>query len=1092
MKSLLLKLAVLVGLLLSLVALGAPGDARAQNTTAAIEGAVSSPDGDPLPGANILAIHQPTGTRYGATTNEEGRYYLQGLRVGGPYTIEASFVGYQSVRETGVNLQLDQTRTISFELQQATEELEAVEVIGETDRLIDQNQMGTATNVSQAEIEALPTISRSVQDFLRLSPFSNGNGALAGRSNRYNSIQVDGATLNDVFGLSDTGAPGGQAGSQPISLSVIKEFNIEVAPYDVRSAGFTGGTINAITKSGTNNWEGSLNFLGRGDGLVGDLPNDPYTGNFGEYFYTGTLGGPIIEDNVFFFVGGELKREGRPQTTQVGLDLAQDDAFEVNPAQLEDIRGVAQNQYQYDPGSFSPLTLRIDNRKLFGKLSWNINDRHRLSLRHNYVYAESGDGISRSSGGFSLSGRRFVNESTQNSTVARLKSTLGPSLYNEARLVYTRVRNNRNPQGDAFPASTICLDADCNEDVTLGVERYSQANRLNQDIFEITDNLTYTRGAHTFTFGTSNRIFHFNNLFIRDFFGTYTFRPFTRGDSTVSGIEAFRLGQPSEYNLSYATDQADSERPAAEFTAYQLGLYAQDEWEATERLTLTGGLRVDAPFLPQEPLENPDVEDAFGRSTTDVASGNLLWQPRLGFNFNFGEDEITQVRGGVGIFSGPPPYVWISNQYTTTGANISRVSASFNPADDFDSDEQFFSPSPGEQPRPGEDPRLSAQGATEVNLTSEDFEYPQTLRANLALDHELPAGFALTLEGIYSSTLNGIQYRNINLEQTGTSKYGRPIYGDPGTFTSFGRSTAYQNEGFTNVLLLENTDQGYEYSGTVRLQRRQARGLSGSVSYTYTQAKNINPGTSDQAVSQWRYLPSVDPNNPQLATSAYQTPHRFLGQLTYRFDWGTLFDGGDRFTTTLGLVYEGTSGSPFTWTYFGDPNADATSNDLVYVPAEEDDVFMRNPDNWNLLDAFIEGHEALNEARGSIIDRNTARDPWTHLIDLQLSQQIATFEGQDIKLTANLENALNLLDSEWGRIRESSFGEKSAWTFNRYITESDVGSRVSGRIVTEDDVGKPVISVSDEFDLEPALADEEFGTSFLSRWRLQFGVKYTF
>ena len=1088
MKSPLLKFSVLSGLFFLLLAALLPGAAHAQRTTAGIEGTVTDQAGQTLPGANVVAVHQPTGTRYGASTDADGRYNLQGMRVGGPYTVTASFVGYQAARETGINLQLDQTRTISFALAEATQELEAVRVIGERDVIVNENRTGASTNISQEEIERLPTIDRSLADFARLTPQSGGGTSLAGRNNRYNNIQIDGATLNDVFGLSGTGAPGGPAGAQPISLDAIKEFNVDIAPYDVRSSGFTGGQINAITKSGTNEFSGSLRFLGRNEQLVGELSGLEPQDDFGEYYYVGTLGGPIIENKLFFFLSGELVREGIPRDAQVGTDLDLENAFREDPETFNTIREIAQNQYGYDPGSFDPLTQRTDNEKFLAKLDWNINDSHRLTLRHNYVNAIDGSGLSRGSGSFGFSNSEYLFHSVQNSTTAQLNSTLGPNMYNEARLVYTRVRDQRDIDSAPFPSVAINLDGGARS-IGLGEDRYSQANRLDQDLFEITNNFTYQTGDHTLTFGTNNQIFSFANLFIRDAFGTYVFEQFERGDETISAIEAFRLGQPTEYNVSYATDAVDTNRPQAEFTAYQLGFYVQDEWEALENLKLTGGLRLDVPVLPQEPLFNPTAFEAFGRSTTTVASGNQLWSPRVGFNYSLGETFATQFRGGTGLFSGPPPFVWISNQYTSTGVDIGRVDATFSPGEDFGPDDRFFSPDPNDQPRPGAGNALQPIETTEVNLLSDDFQYPQTLRTNLAVDQELPLGLVATLEGIYSSSINDVAYRNINIEQEGTSLYGRPLYGSG--FSGGNATTNRVNEQFTDALLLENTSQGYEYSLTAQIQRRQAQGLSGSLSYTFSQAQVLNDGASSQALSQWRYNPSVDINDLDLATSSYEVPHRLLANLTYRFDWGDLFESGDRFATSFGVVYDGRSGNPFSYIYFGDANGDGTNNDLPYVPENERDVFLTS-DNWNLLDAFIRGNEALQDARGEFIDRNAARDPWVNILDLSLTQEIATFEGQDIALTANLENVLNFLDEDWGRIRFSGFNEQYAWDFNRYVTEGDVGSNLAGRLVTQDDVGKPVISASEEFLLEPALSDEAFDTAFESRWRLQFGVRYTF
>ena len=1100
MKPSLLKLVALCGLFSFALA---ASDAQAQGTTAALEGTIVNESGETLPGVNVVAIHEPTGTRYGASTDADGRYRILQMRVGGPYTVEASFVGYRTERETQLTLQLDSERTLDFQLSSEAQELEEVEVVAERNAVISPNRTGTSTNIGEEQIERLPTISRSLGDFARLIPQATGSGganSIAGRNDRYNSIQIDGATLNDVFGLGDA-TPGSQAGAQPISLDAIKEFNVQIAPYDVRSSGFTGGQINAITKSGSNEFSGSLRFRRGSENFTGDLDGIG-TGEFAQSYYIGTLGGPIIEDKLFFFLSGELKRESSPLGTRVGTDLEGTNVFDVDPDVLNEISTVADEVYNYSTGGFSPLDQREDNEKFLAKLDWNINNNHRLTLRHNYVNARDDQGLGRGEDFFGFSNRQFVFRSTQNSSTAQLNSTLSANAYNEARLVYTRIRDERDVQDALFPQTQFNLGN--NNEAYLGIDRFSQANRLNQDLIEISNDFTYAFNDHTLTLGTQNKIFNFSNLFIQDLAGSYTFAPFTYTNEQgqeiqVSAVEAFRRGQPSFYQYSYATPAAGTDRPIADFTAYQVGVYAQDEWQVHEDLRLTGGLRLDVPVLPQEPTFNPTAYEAFGRSTSDIASGNLLWSPRVGFNYArdfFGQNELeTQVRGGVGVFSGDPPFVWISNQYTNTGADLFRLEQSFNPAEDFVDEEGNYNPeerflpedigeNPTQQPRPGDDPALSPVATTEINLISDDFTYPQTLRTNLAVDQELPAGFVATLEGLYSKTLNGVTFENINLVQTGESAYGRPIYG--GTVSNR----------FTNAILMGNTSKGYEYSLTGQLQRRVAEGVGGSFSYTYNRAQSVNSATSSRAISNWTYNENFDVNDPQLGTPDFEVRHRFLGTLNYNLAWGRVLGlESDRLSTSFGIVYEGRSGEPFSWIYNGNANSDtgagASENDLVFVPATQSDVVLESG-NWQLLDAFIENQPALDEARGEAVERGSARGPWQHIVDVRLSQQFETFEGQRIELIANVENALNLLNDEWGRIRRPGFNNEFAWSFNGYVQESDVGSRLAGRVITEDDIGKPRISFS-ESTARDALTGETLGiNNIFSRWRLRLGVRYTF
>ena len=1110
-------------------------DVQAQGTRASISGTVVDEEGEPLPGANIIAVHEPSGTQYGASSQSNGRYNLRGLRVGGPYTVTASFVGYRQQEETDLNLQLGQDLTIDFEMIPESAELEEVRVIGERSAVISSDRTGASRNVSQEEIDRLPTINRSLTDFARLIPQSGGGNSLGGRNARYNKIQVDGATLDDVFGLGDA-VPGSQAGAQPISLDAIEEFNVDIAPYDVRSSGFTGGQINAITKSGTNEFTGSLRTIYRDEEFSGDL-DGVGTGDFQEQYYVGTLGGPIIEDKLFFFVNGEFRRQSSPLDTQVG-DVPGPNTFQVGSGTLqsinenrstnigstaelmEAIREIAQTQYDFNPGGISPFSQEQNNEKFLAKIDWNINNNHRLTARHNYVNADDDSGLGRGRNSFDFANRQYVFNSVQNSSTLQLNSTIGDNMFNEARVVYTRIRDQRDVQDSLWPDTEINLNG--TQSVNMGIGRFNQANRLDQDIWEITNDFTYTRGDHSLTFGTNNEIFTFSNLFIQDAVGSYEFRGFEYENEAGETVEvdpltAFERGQPSGYNLSYSLLEGEPQ-PEAEFTGMQFGVYVQDEWNATNNLTLTAGLRADVPILPDEPLDNPDARDAFGRSTTNVASGNILWSPRVGFNYAnnfFGDEFETQIRGGTGIFSGRPPFVWISNQYSNTGVDFARLDVNFNPGEDFVDENLNYDPSfdcfagsgdPTAHPRPGSCPSyrenddgmieeaalLGSDPTTEINLLDDDFKYPQTWRSNLAIDQDLPFGFIATLEALYSNSRNEVVFENINLEQASESAYGRPLYGEA---SPFGSDRNLVDDRFTNALLLKNSNKGYEYSLTGQIQRRVSNGLSGSLSYTYNRAKNVNNGTSSRAISNWQFNENVDVNDPEVGTADFERRHRVLLNLDYRFEYL------DRFATSIGLIYEGRSGSPFSWIYAGDANADGQSfNDLVYVPENEDDIFLVS-DNWELMDAFIESEDGLNEFRGEFADRNSSRDPWENILDLRINQEIATFQGQRIEFTAVVENVLNLLNDEWGLIQFSRFNNNTAWELAQdptdgsdrsYIAPQDVGREIEGRIVTEDDIGRPFVSFDEETVRDRITEDFLNTANISSRWRLQLGVRYTF
>ncbi len=1081
-------------ILLALLLL-APAAAMAQGTTtASLSGTVTDQAGRPVPGANVLAVHEPSGTQYGAATQADGRYTLRGLRVGGPYAVTARFLGYQTSTVTGLQLTLGQTEAVDFELAEDTADLGEVSVIATEDPILSGSRTGARTTVDEEQIERLPTINRSLADFARLTPQAatgtNDAISVAGRNNRYNNIQIDGATLNDVFGLSASGAPGGQANAQPISLDAVETFNVDIAPYDVRYNGFTGAQINAITKSGTNDFTGSLRYLGRNESLVGNLPvrnadGTTDTGDFGEFsdqYFVGTLGGPIIQDKLFFFANAEVNTRTSPLDTGVpGSGAA--NIFPIAADSLQRIISIAKSQYDYDPGAFSPLSNGTDNLKLLGKIDWNVSDANRASFRINYVDASDDAGISRSTSNFDLSNRRYVFASNTLSSVAELRSTINPTLYNEARLVYTRIRDSRDVQADAFPYTRINVTSPDAANsgqiergsVYLGIDRFSQANALDQDIVEFTDNITLSRGIHTVTLGTSNQLYRFSNLFIQDAYGGYEF----------NSIDDFAAGNPSRYYLSYSL--LDDPTPRAEFTALQFGLYGQDEIQVTPTLNVTAGLRVDLPVFPDTPLDNPASTQAFGYSTTDVPNGQFQFSPRIGFNYATDEARTTQVRGGTGIFSGRTPYVAVSNIYSNTGVDFARVDAR-NPG--------FFVPEADPVAQQAAAQNLPTGQTSEINLLADDFTLPQVWRTNLAVDQALPGGVVATLEGLYTKNVNDVAYRNLNLDETGTAFDDRPVFGNAGLANSANpiqfttrASQSLVDPRFTNAILLENTSEGYEYFLTAALRKRD-RALDAGLSYTLGRATNVNNGSSSRAISNFQYNEAFDPNAQELGTADYEVRHRVLANLAYRVAYA------GRFATSIGLVYDGRSGSPFSWIYRGNANADTRDdNDLVYVPNSADEVVLVT-NNFDALDSFIQSEPSLQDARGGVVERNTARSPWRNILDLQLTQEITTLRGQSVELTANVLNVLNLLNDDWGQVLYTSNDNYQLLDFYGYVEQDDVGTTLNGTTLTAGDVGKPVLGFNElsdrNVDGETNREDLFSRSNLASRWQLQFGLRYTF
>jgi hypothetical protein len=1039
-------------------------------TTASMSGVVTDGKGEALPGATVLAIHTPTNTQYGVGTNADGRYNIQGMRVGGPYTIRVSFVGYQDITKTGIVLALGETLRLDIPLSASATELGNVVVTGRPDPVINAGRTGAETNVSRAQINTLPTLSRNLTDFTRLTPQAGGGGSssFGGANNRYNNITIDGAVNNDVFGLAGSGTPGGQAGTNPIALDAIDQIQVVLAPYDVTLGSFTGAGVNAITRSGTNDISASIYGFGRNQNTIGKSVTDgSKAGDFYNYTTGFRVGGPIVKDKVFFFLNGEIARVNTP----LGFVPGNADS-RASVDGLNRIAAAANTPLygNYIVGSYgSDLTRRTESNKIFGRLDFNLSENNTLTLRHNFVQAFD-DNITRSANAvrFANNGYRFNN--TTNTTVAELNSRFAGGFSNKLILTYSRIRDTRDVMGAPGPAYQI---TDNNITYNLGQERSSVANQLDQDIVEITDNLTKSYGKHTLTLGTHNEGYKFRNLFINNGAGYYTF----------TSINSFVAGQASGVQASYATADGGEAR----FKAAQLGFYVQDEYTPVENLRLTLGMRIDVPVFADKPGNNEGVPSRFGGqyNTSNTPNGQVLYSPRIGFNWDVNNDSKVQVRGGTGIFSGRVPFVWLSNSYTNSGLIQGSVNQSSN---------TVFLPYI----------RLNtAQIATDytnapqaqINLVSDNFKLPQVWRSNLAVDFRLPGDIVATLEGIYSKTLNDIYYKDLNLAAPIGRLAGpdqRPVY-DPGNSGANRRI----DQRYTNVYLLDNTSRGYRYNATFQLQKRFAGGLNTTAAYTYGEAKEINSGSSSTASSNFGFNQvAFDPNNPELGYSRNDQRHRVIASAGYTFRYAH-----DAMATTITMFYEGLSGQPLTYIYGNgrDVNNDGnTSNDLFYVPTDVRDVnqirLTQTPrtaatpttpqgpadtrsitDIQNQLDAFIENDPYLRSHRGQVVERFAARLPWTHQIDIRVAQDFNFMAGgkkNTLQITFDIQNLGNLLNTNWGR--QYTVANNAVELLRAESTGANV---------------QPTFSFPANF----ATTNRSYDFApFLSRWQGQLGVRYSF
>ena len=1003
-----------------LLAFANAGRARAQGvTTSALSGRVTNEQGAGVAAATVTATNTATGTVARAVTSPDGRWSMLGLLPGGPYRVTVSGMGFAPQTRDGLQLALGATQEVNFQLAAQAVALTGITAVAERGAVISPSRTGTSTTISDSAITRLPTISRDFTDFTRLVPqvSTSGNGSSGGgRNNRYNNIQIDGAVNNDLFGLAGSGTPGGQAGTKPITLEAIQEFQVVLAPYDVRQGGFTGIGVNAVTKSGTNRLDGTLTYFMRNQDLVGRYrftqadtsAQAPEIAQFKQYEGAFSVGGPIVRNRAFFFVAGEMSRRNAPNGVFLGAP-----GITLNPTKVDSVISVLSNQYGFDPGTAGQLNLKRESNNLFGRLDFNLGANNRLALRHNFVDAWDDNFAGRTDAFYTLTGGGYRFNSKTNSSVSQLNSTFFGNLFNELRVGYTTIRENRQVTASNFPRVQVLLPGGCGGStcqVAAGPENSSVANGLNQDILEITNDLSFAVGRHNVTLGTHNEFFKFSNLFAQNIYGFYTF----------TNVDSLKAGRPANYSYTFFNKDTPGASERAEFPVRSYSAYAQDR-VAFGNLNLTGGVRFDWTSFPKNPGENPAFLTNFtaafqaagldwgGRRTGQMPENTVTFNPRIGFNWDVRGDESTQVRGGVGLFSGRTPYVWVSNAYGNTGLDYTRFTcgtAALSPN---------FVADPAGQPQgcrtPSGGVQLPSLAPNEINTVSPDFKMPQVLRYSLAVDHRLPMGFVGTMEGLYTKARNDPAYRDLTIVGTRTTAAGADSIVEGRKVIR--RVTA---TGFGNVYDVFNNSEGYSYSITGQLQRPFADGWGGSVAYTFGHAYDVNAVRSSTARSQFRFNQVAgNPNDPPLRRSDYDVTHRIVADFTKSFHFIR------RAATDISLIYVGESGRPYSYTYFGDVNGDSQdSNDLIYVPATESEVrfagtaTLSPAQSWANLNEFIERVECLREARGTIIQRNACEQPWSNRFDVRFAQTIPSFGRQGLQITVDILNFANLLNAEWG------------------------------------------------------------------------------
>ncbi|WP_075340451.1 TonB-dependent receptor [Tenacibaculum agarivorans] len=994
-------------------------------TSSSVSGKITDNNGEPLPGANVLLVHTPSGTKYGASTDFDGFFRISNMRVGGPYKVNISFVGFQTVETDGIFLSLGQTKKINLSLSEESNQLEEVVINAQRDGLIDGNKTGSETTIGKREIATLASASRSIADFVRLTPQAqiseDDDGfsiSIGGQNNRYNSIYIDGAVNNDVFGLADSGTNGGQTGVSPFSIDAIEQFQVNIAPFDVKQAGFTGGAINAITRSGTNNFEGSAYFFTRNENLAGKTPVDLVGANgrqkLGEFTantYGVRIGGPIIEDKLFFFVNYEKQDEEQPQP--FAIENYSGDATAADIARLSDH---VFNTYGYDIGNFENALRTLESDKLTAKIDWNIDDKNKLLLKHTFVRAENLEtrGSDNNELGFS-NGSEFFNSNTNSSSLEW--SYQGNKIANNLLLGYTRVRDDRDPNGNPFPSVTINdgTGGSSFSGLRFGAERFSTANLLNTDVFTITNNFEIYYGAHTFTIGTHNEFTDVKNLFFASNYGLYVY------DTIDDFINNTNL-QDFERSYSLVSNSfGDDSSGAAEFGTKQFGFYLQDAVDFTENLKITAGLRFDVPVWEDGtvnddfntrtiPLLQAAGKDLKGARVGQGVNTRLYISPRLGFNWDVNGNAKTQVRGGMGIFVSRLPLVWPGATYNNNGVTA---------AERDDATGLTFNPNVGTQPV-GVAPGSGFTGGA-IDLFTPDFQLPQVIKYNIAVDRKLPKGFSVSADFVYNDNLSAIFYENLNIGNALGNLAGadnRPFY-----------SRSRIDGTYTSVILASNTNVGSSWNTSFTARntfKSELIDVYSTATYSFGESSSIFDGTSSRNISQWRGIVTVNGKNgnPQLGRSGFAQGHRVLANVSADFKWN------ENFKTTVGLFYNGNQGNPFSYVYGGDGilGDDSRDNALVYIPSDASEInlvdFVDNgttvtaADQWTALNTFIENDEYLRSRRGQYVERNGDRARWSHVVDLKLLQDFklkAFGKTHTLQLSADIFNFTNLLNKEWGK-----------------------------------------------------------------------------
>lgn len=937
----------------------------AQVTNSSLSGKITDQKGEPIPFANVLITYTATGTKYGAASDVDGAFRIFNANPGGPYKLEATSVGYKPLTREGLNLQLGDNE-VSVVLEEDSKELEAVVVTGSS------SKPQSNVTINQKSITTVPNISRSITDFTKLVPQSVNN-SFAGTNFRYNNVTIDGTINNDAIGFSPalggqtgtSGMPGSSTRTSPISLDAIKDIQVYLAPYDVKIGNFLGGSINAVTRSGTNQVEGSAYAFGRNAALTGfgaKRFNDGQTGF--------RVGFPLIKDKLFAFTNTEVTYRQEPVfygANSNGL---------LDTATARAIAEFTKNRYGYDVGGYKDYSIYSKSKKFFNRLDWNIGDKHQLTVRNNTTVSEATN-LERDAANFRFGSLDFRQNATQTSSVLELRSHFDWAS-NSLVLGHTKIHDWRTPLSEdiSFPQTEIAYNGGT---IFIGNEREATVFNLKQRTVEITDNLNFSIGKHSLLVGTHNELYKIDYGFVNSWNGRISYK----------SLADYYAGKVNRVRGFYGTENNDREylfsNPYAQFNVNLYSVYAQDE-VVVKGIKLTGGLRADYTQLPNRPKLSSEAPEKY----TNSYFNNVNLSPRFGFNWS-NSDKTTTIRGGSGAFVGRIPFAWLGYAYYNDGVGFGS----------FDLNNRANLNNVGDPIQDGAKQWAFNNGQanrTQIDLIDNGFKMPKVWRSTLAIDKTV-RGYKITVEGIYTETLRDLKFQQINMVEE------NPIYF---TYDERKEMPVYTgqkvNTNLSNAYLLSNTGKGWRYQLTGSVRKEYTWGGDLYVAYTYGKSKDLTNGIRNSMESNWTLNQSLVPNDPKLAWSNFDTRHRIVGQFTQRI--------GKR--TQISTVANAQSGVPFTWGFINQNLANtpqAVGFAYIFKDVAQAKQYIPNGTEAEEFMAFVNSDPHLKSRRGQFTERNGGRTPWSITADLRIIRNI----GRRVQLTADIMNLTNLINQEWGK-----------------------------------------------------------------------------